>query len=85
MSQNRILALLLLLAVSVSCCFGQINFTPHWGQGKRALVAEYEDRLPQDGPSCLEKTDMNLLLEVAKLLAREAKRLSYCQKGCATL
>ncbi|CAL1531758.1 unnamed protein product [Lymnaea stagnalis] len=79
-----------LTLITIGLTLGQIHFTPDWGNnGKRSLDGQFVD----DGSysntysttSCLEQTDLKFLLEIAKLLTREAKRLSSCLKECPTL
>ncbi|BFY98644.1 hypothetical protein BsWGS_01685 [Bradybaena similaris] len=86
MKPTCVFAVLVLIVVSLtSSCYGQIHYTPDWGHGKRSLAAQFGDSGTDSTLPCLEQTELNLLLEVAKILTREAKRLSNCLKDCPSL
>ncbi|CAG5134634.1 unnamed protein product [Candidula unifasciata] len=77
--------LVLIVACLTSLCHGQIHYTPDWGHGKRSLASQFVDSGSDSMAPCLEQTELNLLLEVAKILTREAKKLSNCLKDCPSL
>lgn len=69
MKSTCVFAVLVIIVVSLtSSCYGQIHYTPDWGHGKRSLATMFGDSGTDSALPCLEQTEMNLLLEVAKIL-----------------
>uniref|UniRef100_A0A0B7AGI9 Uncharacterized protein n=1 Tax=Arion vulgaris TaxID=1028688 RepID=A0A0B7AGI9_9EUPU len=86
MKQSSIFIMIVLIVVSMtSLCMGQIHYTPDWGHGKRSLDSQFDDSTTDNTSQCFEQTELNFLLEIVKLLTREARRLSSCLKDCSSL
>ncbi|RUS76429.1 hypothetical protein EGW08_015798 [Elysia chlorotica] len=115
---SLLLSVLVLAALMLTSCLGQIHFSPDWQPGKRsglasesqfsdtpytqfpssssssgsgnsgsrydtdAIMSLFGGHMGRDVHACAEQIDYQVLLGVAKILAREANRLSSCMKGC---
>lgn len=55
----------LMAVVAINFCFGQIHFTPDWGQGKRSQNSHVDE---QDTSYCQEQLELNLMFEVTNML-----------------
>lgn len=65
MSNMSAFVTFLMAVVAINFCFGQIHFTPDWGQGKRSQNSHVDE---QDTSYCQEQLELNLMFEVTNML-----------------